>query len=388
MIMVAYLVRLDGIFYQSLFDPSNIGLFWILLILVFFIMQFFPNLSLGMMTLRTLSRISEKLKILNELDTMGKKILAEQLKKYGANSEKLSEHVQELVEYFEISPVERDPYGILNRLEYILDLSRFRFRFLLKNYVKEIDEDSLSTLEDTAAVSNVLHLINKIARHYYLTAKKFKNFYLAQQIDFIMPILIEMAKNYYKALPATTQQIPIGDGIGPLVIANMIRKYDAKEVKDVGSEMVLAECLFENRKLLLLKAKGPAGRVGKPGAAVRKLIGEYGDAVKLIVTIDAALKLEGEETGSIAQGIGAAIGDPGPEKFKIEESSMNLRIPLIAVIIKQGFNEAISPMVKQIATKVDEVIERIEKIVREMVPEGGLAMIVGIGNTLGVGNGV
>ncbi len=385
--MEAYMRGLESMLYQTLFDPSNISLLWLLLILVFLAMQFFPNLSLSMMTLRTLSRISERLRVLNELDMMGKKVLAEQLKRYGADVEKLNEYVQELVEYFDISPVDRDPYGILNRLEYILDLSRFRFRFLLRNYVKNIDEDSLSTLEDTAAVSNALHLINKVARHYYLTAKKFKNFYIAQQVEFIMPLLIEMAKNYYKALPATTQQIPIGDGIGPLVVASMIKRYGVKEVKDIGNEMVLAECLFENRKLLLLKAKGPAGRVGKPGAAVKKLIEEHGDSIKLIVTIDAALKLEGEETGSIAQGVGAAIGDPGPEKFKIEESSMNLRIPLIAIIIKQGFNEAISPMVKQIATKVDEIIERVERTVREMVSEGGTAMIIGIGNTLGIGNG-
>ena len=34
--------------------------------------------------------------------------------------------------------------------------------------------------------------------------------------------------------------------------------------------------------------------------------------------IDAALKMEGEESASIAQGFGAAIGGIGTEKFQIE----------------------------------------------------------------------
>jgi len=378
---------LQSVIFQSLFDPSLLTLFWLIFFLAIFVLQFFPNIQLNWLTVRTLSRIADKLRVLNEFDVRGKKILADQLKKYGADVNKMNEYVQEIVEYFDIGPVERDPYGILNRLEYIIDLSRFRLRALLKSYAPKIDEESLSTLENTAAVANILHLINKVAKHYYNLAKKFKNFYIAQQIEFIMPQLIDLAKNYYKALPATTQQIPIGDGIGPMVIANMYKKYNVNEIKDVGNEMVLGEAQFENRKLLLLKAKGPGGTVGKPGAAVKQIVDAYRDNIKVIITIDAASKLEGEETGSIAQGIGAAIGDPGPEKFKIEEAALAYRIPLIAIIIKQGFNEAISPMLKQIATKTDEVIDRVEKLIREMVPEGGFALVVGIGNTLGVGNG-
>lgn len=375
------------IFRDQFLDPTTLNLLFWLFFMFILIMQFFPNFSLNLMVLRTLSRISEKLRILEEFDLHGKRTLAEQLKKFGAKPDNLNESVQEIIEYFDIGPVERDPYGILNRLEYMLDLSRFRFRSILKTYAPSADEEALSTLEDTAAVANVLHLINKIAKHYYILAKKFKNFYIAQQVEFIMPFLIDLARNYYKALPATTQQIPIGDGIGPLVIATMIKKYNVKEMKDIGNEMVLAEAEFNNRKLLLMKAKGPAGRVGKPGAAVRQIVDAYKDAIKLIITIDAASKLEGEETGSIAQGVGAAIGDPGPEKFKIEEAALLHRIPLIAIIIKQGFNEAISPMLKQIAMKADEVVDRIERLLNEMVPEGGLALIVGIGNTLGIGNG-
>jgi hypothetical protein len=96
--------------------------------------------------------------------------------------------------------------------------------------------------------------------------------------------------------------------------------------------------------------------------------------------------LESEETGTIAEGVGAAIGDPGPEKYKIEESSTKYGIPVESIVIKQGIDEAVSAMSKKLAESVDKVVERIKNIIRERVPEGGLVIIAGIGNTIGVGN--
>lgn len=363
-----------------------LSLFYFLIFIMFFVSMLFPGFQLSLFTSFSLRRIGDKIVVLDELDLKSKKTLADQLKKFGADSEKLNEHIKELTEFFEISPVDRDPSGILNRLEYILDVARYRFRSLIKLYAPKVDENALSTLEDTASIAQVIHLINRIAKHYYNLAKKFKNYYIAQQVEFILPFLIDMAKSYFKALPATTLEVPIGDGIGPMVIARMYREFGVNEVKDVGNEMVVGEAVFQNRKLILLKASGPAGRVGKPGAAVRQIVKSMEGKINLIVTIDAALKLEGEETGEIAQGVGAAIGDPGPEKYKIEESALEYRIPLVAIIIKQGFNDAISPMIKTIADKADEVINRVKNLVLETVPEGGVALIVGIGNTLGVGN--
>jgi len=370
-------------------DPLSQFLYimWIIFLMLIFLQFFFPDFFLNLNVLVRLRRIQNNIEILNLLDIRGRKILSEQFKKYGTETEKIKESIQEIIEYFDIEPVERDPNGILNRLEYILDLTRYRFRMLIKRYVPSIDEESLSTLENTSAVVHAIHYINKIAKHYYFLAKKFRNYYLAAQVEFLLPLLIDLAKNFYRALPATTREIPIGDGIGPLVIANLKRELNinnSKEFKD--TEMIMYEGNYMNRNLILLKAKGPAGRVGKPGAAVKEIVENLGSKLNLIITIDAALKLEGEETGEIAQGVGAAIGDPGPEKFKIEESAIKYRIPLIAIIIKQGFNEAISPLVKTIADRVDDVIERVKRTVLEFVPEGGTALIVGIGNTLGIGN--
>jgi len=375
--------------FSSQLNPPDMSSLWYILWFIFILFGMLafllPGFQLSIARRSILNRVQGKLRILDALDSRARKILADQLKKYGANVEELKDNVKEIIEYFEIEPVDRDPSGILNRLEYILDVTKYRFQTLIKTIAPKVNKDELDSLTDTASVALVIHLLNKQAKHWYILAEKYKNYYLAVQLEFIMPIILDLARSFLRAIPATTMQIPIGDGIGPLVIVRLYKDLGVSQVYDVGNDMVLGEAFYQNRKLLLMKAKGPASRVGKPGAAVKQIIENLQGKLDLIVTIDAALKYEGEETGAIAQGVGAAIGDPGPEKYKIEESAMKYRIPLLAIIIKQSFTEAVSPMIKTIAEKADVVAEKVKKLVLETVPEGGTALIVGIGNTLGIG---
>ena len=51
--------------------------------------------------------------------------------------------------------------------------------------------------------------------------------------------------------------------------------------------------------------------------------------------MDAALKLEGEELGRVSEGTGAAIGDPGPEKYAMEEAATERGIGIEAIVIKE-----------------------------------------------------
>ena len=101
--------------------------------------------------------------------------------------------------------------------------------------------------------------------------------------------------------------------------------------------------------------------------------------------IDAGLKLEGEKVGEIAEGIGAAIGGPGVDAYKIEESIVNYKIPLYAVIIKEDIGDAVSMMRKEISDSVDKAIERVKTVITERTKEGDTVIIVGVGNSIGVG---
>ena len=65
--------------------------------------------------------------------------------------------------------------------------------------------------------------------------------------------------------------------------------------------------------------------------------------------IDAALKLEGEKTGAVAEGIGGAYRGIGVEKYQVEEVATRFDMPIYAVIVKQSVQDAITIMRKEIA---------------------------------------
>jgi len=106
--------------------------------------------------------------------------------------------------------------------------------------------------------------------------------------------------------------------------------------------------------------------------------------LNVIIMIDAALKLEGEKTGEIAEGVGAAIGGIGVDKFKIEEVSSTHKVPVYAILVKQSLLEAITVMRKEIAEASDKVQVLVNRVIEEKTKEGDKVLLAGIGNTLGV----
>ncbi|MCD6325414.1 DUF1512 family protein, partial [Candidatus Bathyarchaeota archaeon] len=147
---------------------------------------------------------------------------------------------------------------------------------------------------------------------------------------------------------------------------------------------VVSEVSIDGRTAYVLKAKGPGGNVGKPGEAIRRLLEEKEGKISRIIVIDAAQKLEGERPGEVVEGTGVAIGGPGVDKYKVEEVATKYKIPLNAILIKEGIEDVVSTMRKEIANSVDEVIKRINRIIHETTKEGDQIIIAGIGNTIGI----
>jgi len=144
--------------------------------------------------------------------------------------------------------------------------------------------------------------------------KKMKNFQLAIIFQMQMPMIEKIVEAEEKGLNAFLKGEAIGDAAGPLVIASLVDS----EGKEVAEEVLGAEKKLWGRKLVLLKARGPGGRLGELGYAVENVL-KKNKRVSKIITIDAAQKLEGEKTGSVCEGVGVAIGGAGIEKAKIEE---------------------------------------------------------------------
>jgi len=224
-------------------------------------------------------------------------------------------------------------------------------------------------------------MIYKVVRHFYLMGKQTTSMLVIVQLQMVMPLLLQEAEALQSAISAFKEGQPIGDSIGPMIVGKMMI---GKDKKIIARETVYTEGEYLNRKLYLLKAEGPGGAVGKPGEAVQRLVGEIGLKIDAIIMIDAALKLEGEKTGAVAEGIGAAIGGIGVEKYQIEEVATRFNIPVYAIIVKQSIQDAITIMRKEISESFEKVSSIVFSVIEDKTSLGQSVLIIGIGNTLGV----
>jgi hypothetical protein len=256
-----------------------------------------------------------------------------------------------------------------------------RLRAEVKKLCGGASDQKVSKIENILEAATALNMIYKVVRHFYLMGKRTTSMFVLVQLQMVMPLLLEEAEALQNAIGAFKRGQPIGDGIGPMVVGRMML---GKEKKLAARETVYSEDEYRGRKLYLLKAEGPSGTVGRPGEAMMRLVGDLGIKVDAIIMIDAALKLEGEKTGEVAEGIGAAIGGIGVEKYQIEEVATKFDIPVYAVIVKQSVQDAITIMRKEIADVAEKVANTVYSVIEDKTAEGQSVIVVGVGNTLGV----
>ena len=312
----------------------------------------------------------------------GRRIAIETIKEIGKPQTDPTARVDRFLEYFTIAPQSLDPAGVVWKLEHILDVRDARFKDEVKLIAPAADETQANNLENTLEAAMALNYIYKVIRHYYLLGKKTLSLYIIMQIQMILPLVMREAEAYASALKAFAYGQPIGDGVGALVAAKLMH---GRPIRELPKDCVVAEVPIEGRTAYVIKAEGPGGNVGKPGDAIKTIIEENEGKIANIIMIDAALKLEGEEVGEVAEGVGAAIGGPGVDQFKIEETILKYRIPINAVIIKEDIGDAVSPMRKEIFEAADKAIERIKQVILERTKEGDKVIIAGVGNTIGIG---
>ncbi|WP_455284429.1 DUF1512 family protein [[Eubacterium] cellulosolvens] len=303
------------------------------------------------------------------------------IKEIGKPKEDPSTALSGLLEQFFIMPVDLDPAGIVSKLDHLLDVRDLKFKDDVKKLAPEATDAQANNLENMVEASWVLNLLFKVVRHFYLFGKRTSSFYVIMQLQMLMPLIMREAEAFSGAAKAFAQGQPVGDGAGALVASKLMRDHEKREVE---KDVMVAETTIEGRRVMALKAKGPGGNVGKPGDAIRALIEENGGKVAMVIMVDAALKFEGEKTGDTSEGIGAAIGGVGTERFKIEEEATKHKIPVYAIIIKESIQEAITPMKKEIAEAAEGVIQRIKLLIQERTKEGDLVIVAGIGNTVGI----
>jgi len=282
-------------------------------------------------------------------------------------------------DYFTIMPVDIDPNGIIPKIHNLVRSREDTTRKQVKSMFTEISTLEVTKVQNLLEIVTTLQLLHRIVRHFFLTAKKQNNYPLILPLQMMLPFIMEQAEALKDAVPAFKQGQPIGDGIGPLVVGEMM--LDTKKQK-AEFETVYSESEFNDRKLILLKAEGPYATVGRPGEATESIVEKLKPDV--IIMIDAALKLEGEDSGSVAQGFGAAIGGIGIDRFKIEAIATKYDIPIFAIVVRQSVKEAITLMTKEISDQAENVKSQVYEMITDNSDPNQTVLVIGVGNTLGV----
>ncbi len=287
--------------------------------------------------------------------------------------------IDRFLDYFTIMPVDMDPNGIVEKVRHTVRSREDYTLAHVKSLSPEMSDVELTKVQTLLEIASSLQMIHKIINHMFLTAKKQNNYPLILPLQMILPFIMEQAEAMKDAIPAFKSGQPVGDGIGPAVVGKMMLNL---EKETVAFQTVLAKTDFEGRTLFLLKAEGPGSTVGRPADGLEAIVSD--NKVDAIIMIDAALKLEGEDSGSVAQGFGAAIGGIGTEKFQIEAIATSNDIPVFSIVVKQSVKEAITLMTKEIADRSDDVRLQVSDMILENTKKGQSVAIIGVGNTGGV----
>jgi len=384
--MINQLMQLFG---QTDADPLGLilNLLWFVLI---FISIFYGT---KLQAYRSQKEIESGLEKLKKWNDEGKQILLNKFKKYADKKETekdLMLKLEDFLSFIAITPISLDPYGIVPKIEHVVDVRDNRFKHEVAQMAPNIIKDSpeAQNLENLLEAAMAVDYVYRLVKHYLILGKKSKSYILLMQISMQMSLILAMAKSYYRATKAFAEGSPIGDALGPMVVGNLVRNISQNgevEAIEVAKDTILQEVNFEDRTIYIVRAKGPGGTVGKPGTAIKQLVEEHGASISRIFMIDAGLKLSGDKTGSIAEGVGAAIGGIGVEKFYIEDSTTKKEIPIDALICRQSLEDAITTMKRPITKSVPDIVERIKMGIRKRTEKGTKVIVAGIGNTIGIG---
>ncbi|RLE89118.1 MAG: DUF1512 domain-containing protein [Thermoprotei archaeon] len=297
---------------------------------------------------------------------------------------KIERRVRALIETVIITPEALDPFGIARKMRFFLRTADAILKGEVERIIPRAERCEVETLASMVEASRALNYVYKVVNHSYTLAKKFKSYWLLLQLDALLPFIAQEVRAYENVVDALAKQLPIGDSVGPLVVATLARELNAEEVKLGVEDTCVYQADFEGRRLLLIKAEGPGSNTGRLDEALRRVLAGWGANATLVVTIDAALKFEGERSGDVAEGYGVAIGGTGVEKYGIEEVLTEYGLKPYALLIKMSEEEALSPLSRELYEACLSAKERVKQIVLENSAQGDTVIIVGVGNTVGV----
>jgi len=332
--------------------------------------------------IRLVSGVNKRVFELENMVIESKKILIEMSKEKGKPVLDPSGTIEDFMEFFIIPPVDLDPNGVVQKFEKLLDLSEDRFKQMVKKIAPLADENTKSNLIMTLKATLGINSVAKQVRHNLELAKKTGNIQILLMLQMSLPLIMRIVRAQFEGTKAFSQGKPIGDGLGPLVAGMLMRDYKTEYLNEI-EDMIVAKKQYDEHNVFIVRAKGPGARIGKVGRVVTSII--ENEKIDKIITVDAAVKLEGEETGKVAQGIGVVIGGIGVDKWTIEEEILKKDLDIDAVIVKMSPEEAISNMNQKIADAGKEALQVVKGSILNSKKDTNI-LVVGVGNSCGIPN--
>ncbi|MCX6815462.1 MAG: DUF1512 family protein [Candidatus Aenigmarchaeota archaeon] len=308
-----------------------------------------------------------------KMESMAETSIRIVVKKVGKNDVK--NKMEEFTDFFVVEPSSLDPYGIVRKIDSTIRGMETRFTEFTEEIAGDKSYQEKQEINYGMRAAIGLRQISKIVRHYVELAKKFKNLQIAMILQMQLPIIEKIAEGELKGTEAFVNNWPVGDSIGPLVAASMIDKS-----KEIAEDMVGGEATIEGRKCFIMKARGQGPHLGRVDEAIGRVMKK--NKIARVITVDAGQKLEGEKSGSVAEGIGFAMGGWGQREM-IENVLMPKNVPLDCIVVKVGMTEAITPMTKEIFSGLPKAQDLVKRAVKR-AKKGQKVIIVGIGNSSGI----
>ena len=330
-----------------------------------------------MMSAQTVLKLEKETRELDAMAISSREKIARAVTKRPAA---IRDRMRDFMDFFMVSPIGADPYGIVRKIDLVVRQSDKRFRWFVNQLAPRLNADESANVRNALEGAMMVHQIAKVVRHYLELVRKYKMYQIGMIIQMQLPLIHRMAKAAEAATDAFLEGTPIGDGIGPLIVARLMQN---KPHVFVDEEFAVAKARIANRNVLIAKASGPGASTGYPGKFLLKLTKD--EKINRIITIDAGLRLEGEKTGSVCEGVGVAMGGSGVDRYEIEEFAVSHNIPLDAVVVKVNEEEALSAMTKEVLAAVSKATSTMEEAVKRSDRKDKI-LIMGVGNTCGIGN--
>ncbi len=285
-----------------------------------------------------------------------------------------------MADYFTIPPVDMDPAGLVAKVRHVVRSREELTRGQVNAMIGEGDAVRTATVQTLLELTASLRLVHRMMNHMYLTAKRQNNYPLILPLQMMLPFVMEEAEAMRDAMGTFAGNQPVGDAAGPMAVGLMMRDLPKRMA---AYQTVCAETRVRGRRVMLVKAEGPAPVVGRLDEALLGILEDTEPAA--VIMVDAALKMEGEESGVVSRGFGAAMGGTGAERFRIEEAAAGRNVPVYSVVVKQSVREAVTLMSEAVYGAVGEASRAVLDIIQNDIPGDGDVIVIGVGNTGGVG---